>query len=191
MQSYGLTLLGADSNVSRAPGDPSTSGPTFPSGPTNGQLWQLTAVVGQNQIGTYVYSTVRASWVKQTVDYQPYDVGLSLLKRYAASAEVARYLAVRSTVVHKNFAGSAGVCDIAPTANTTFSVRTIDGASGASTTIGTVNFIAGQKTAVFTPTVADQDIVLISGDLLKIFAPATVDTTIANIAITIAGRMIG
>lgn len=190
MFSYGIKLVGPDANISRAAGDPSVSGPTFPSDPTNGQLWQLTAVVGQNQIGTYVYSTARTSWVLQLVDFQPYDVGLSMLRRYAADSEVARYLSVRSTIIHKNFEGSSGMCDVVPAANTTFAVKIVNGDTGTLSTIGNFTFAAGQRVATFVAVTPNVDIVLIAGDQLKVFAPSTVDTTITNIAVTIAGRLI-
>ncbi|AQT28568.1 hypothetical protein YOLOSWAG_85 [Erwinia phage vB_EamM_Yoloswag] len=192
MYAFGIQLVGPAAQILRAPGDPTTSGATFPANPQNGQIWYLTAVNGQNQPGLYVYSTSRAKWVSQLQSVNPYDVAVSLLKRYAASAEVARYLSVRSTAIAKNFAGSMAVADIAATAATVFDIRVMDAASGTMVKIGTVTFAANSKTGVFAaePAYVDAEIILVSGDQLKITAPATVDSTISGIAMTIAGRLL-
>lgn len=192
MFSFGLELVGPNSQVTRAAGDPTTSGVAFPTAPTNGQVWFLTADVGQFKAGMYVFSEFRASWVNQLQSVNPYDVGVSLLKRYAAGAEVASFLSVRTTAIAKNFRGSKAVADVAATAATTFYVRIVDAASAKVINIGSFTFPAGGTVATFTSEAAfvDKDIILVSGDKLKIFAGSAVDSTIAGIAATIAGRLL-
>ncbi|UAW96583.1 hypothetical protein pEaSNUABM22_00095 [Erwinia phage pEa_SNUABM_22] len=192
MLTYGLQLAGEQAQIVRAPGDPNSSGPTFPSSPTNGRVWNLTAVSGQNQPGLYVFSQVRNKWVNQLQSVNPYDVGLSVLKRYAGGQEIARYLSVRTTAIVKNFAGSMAAADIAATAASVFKISAYDSATQTVIQLGTVSFAAGSKTGVFAPLVAyqDQEIILVSGDQLRVIAPDTADTTLNGVAITIAGRLL-
>lgn len=192
MLTYGLQLAGEQAQIVRAPGDPNSSGPTFPANPINGRVWNLTAVSGANQPGLYVYSTVRAKWVNQLQSVNPYDVGMSVLKRYAGGQEIARYLSVRTTAIVKNFGGSMANADIAATAASVFKVNVFDSATNSVIQIGTISFGAGSKSGVFAPVSAyqDQEIILVSGDQLRVIAPDNVDTTLNGVAITIAGRLL-
>lgn len=192
MYAYGIQLAGEQAQITRAPGDPNSSGPTFPSNPANGRIWNLTAVSGQNQPGLYVYSQVRSKWVNQLQSVNPYDVGLSILKRYAGGQEIARYLSVRTTAIVKNFGGSMAIADVAATAASAFKISAYDTTTQAVIQLGTVTFGAGSKTGVFAPLAAyqDQEIILVSGDQLRIIAPDTADTTLNGVAITIAGRLL-
>ncbi|ARW58734.1 hypothetical protein HOS33_gp094 [Erwinia phage vB_EamM_Y3] len=192
MYSFGIQLAGQQSQITRVPGDPNSSGPAFPSSPTNGRVWYLTAVVGQNQPGIYVYSTVRAKWVSQLQSVNPYDVGLSMLKRYAGAQEIARYLSVRTTAITTNFAGSMAQADTAATASSVFKVNVYDSLTASVIQIGTITFAAASKTGVFAAVGAyiGQEIILVSGDQLRVTAPETVDTTLNGVAVTIAGRLL-
>ncbi|QZE56291.1 hypothetical protein pEaSNUABM40_00094 [Erwinia phage pEa_SNUABM_40] len=192
MYAFGIQLAGEQAQITRAPGDPNSSGPTFPSNPSNGRVWNLTAVAGANQPGLYVYSQVRAKWVNQLQSVNPYDVGMSVLKRYAGGQEIARYLSVRTTAIIKNFGGSMANADIAATAAAAFKISAYDSATQAVIQLGTVTFGAGSKTGVFTPLAAyqDQEIILVAGDQLRVVAPDTADTTLNGVAITIAGRLL-
>lgn len=192
MYTFGLQLAGEQAQITRAPGDPNSSGPTFPSNPANGRIWNLTAVSGANQPGLYVYSTVRAKWVNQLQSVNPYDVGMSVLKRYAGGQEIARYLSVRTTAIIKNFAGSLANADVAATAQAVFKVSAYDTVTQAVIQLGTITFGAGSKTGVFAPLSAylDTEIILVAGDQLRVVAPDTADTTLNGVAITIAGRLL-
>lgn len=192
MYAFGLQLAGEQSQITRAPGDPNSSGTTFPSNPANGRVWNLTAVSGSNQPGLYVYSAVRKKWVNQLQSVNPYDVGMSVLKRYAGGQEIARYLSVRTTAIIKNFVGSMAVADVAATAQAVFKVSAYDSATQAVIQLGSVTFGAGSKTGVFAPLAAylDQEIILVAGDQLRVIAPDTADTTLNGVAITIAGRLL-
>ncbi|QZE60005.1 hypothetical protein pEaSNUABM35_00088 [Erwinia phage pEa_SNUABM_35] len=192
MLTYGLQLAGEQAQIVRAPGDPNSSGPTFPSSPANGRVWNLTAVSGQNQPGLYVFSQVRNKWVNQLQSVNPYDVGLSVLKRYAGGQEIARYLSVRTTAIIKNFGGSMAVADVAATAASVFKISAYDSATSAVIQLGTVSFAAGSKVGVFAPLVAyqDQEIILVAGDQMRVIAPDTADTTLNGVAITVAGRLL-
>lgn len=192
MLTYGLQLAGEQAQIVRSPGDPNSSGTTFPANPANGRVWYLTAVAGSNQPGLYVYSQVRAKWVNQLQSVNPYDVGLSVLKRYAGGQEIARYLSVRTTAIIKNFGGSLAVADVAATASSAFKISAYDSATQAVIQLGTVTFAAGSKTGVFAPLAAyqDKEIILVAGDQLRIVAPDTADTTLNGIAITVAGRLL-
>lgn len=192
MLTYGLQLAGEQAQIVRAPGDPNSSGPVFPSNPSNGRVWNLTAVSGSNQPGLYAYSQVRNKWVNQLQSVNPYDVGMSVLKRYAGGQEIARYLSVRTTAIIKNFAGSRATADVAATALAAFKVSAYDTNTQAVIQLGTITFGAGSKTGVFAPlaTYQDQEIILVAGDQLRVIAPDTADTTLNGVAITIAGRLL-
>lgn len=192
MLTYGLQLAGEQAQVTRSPGDPNSSGPTFPANPANGRVWNLTAVSGTNQPGLYVYSQVRAKWVNQLQSYNPYDLGMNVLKRYAGGQEISRFLSVRTTAIAKNFAGSLATADVAATAASVFKISAYDAATSAVIQLGTVSFGAGSKSGVFAPLAAyqDQEIILVSGDQLRVVAPDTADTTLNGVAITIAGRLL-
>lgn len=192
MYAYGIQLAGEQAQITRAPGDPNSSGPTFPSNPANGRVWSLTAVSGSYQPGLYVYSQVRGKWVNQLQSVNPYDVGLSILKRYAGGQEIARYLSVRTTAIVKNFGGSMAAADVAATAASAFKISAYDSVTQTVIQLGTVTFGAGSKTGVFAPLAAyqDQEIILVSGDQLRVIAPDTADTTLNGVAITIAGRLL-
>lgn len=192
MYAFGIQLAGENAQIVRVPGDPNSSGPTFPANPANGRVWNLTAVSGANQPGLYVYSAVRTKWVNQLQSVNPYDVGMSVLKRYAGGQEIARYLSVRTTAIIKNFVGSMAVADVAATAQAVFKVSAYDSATQAVIQLGTVTFGAGSKTGVFAPLAAylDQEIILVAGDQLRVVAPDTADTTLNGVAITIAGRLL-
>lgn len=41
---------------------PADHGPVFPADPTGGQLWYLTATVGENDPGIYVYDLDTTAW---------------------------------------------------------------------------------------------------------------------------------
>ncbi len=192
MYVFGIQLAGEQSQILRAPGDPATSGTTFPSSPTNGRVWYLTAVSGQNQPGIYVYSSVRAKWVPQLQTYNPYDVALAALKRFAGGQEIARFLSVRTTAIMTAFAGSLANADVAATAQTVFKINAYDSATSTVIQIGTITFAAGSKTGVFAAVGAyiGNEIILVSGDQLRVVAPDTVDTTLNGLAVTIAGRLL-
>jgi len=192
MYVFGLQLAGEQAQITRAPGDPATSGPTFPSNPTNGRVWYLTAVSGQNQPGVYVYSTSRTKWVSQLQSVNPYDVALSALKRFAGGQEIARFLSVRTTSIMAGFAGSLANADIAAAAQTVFKINVYDAASSSIIQIGTITFAAGSKSGVFAAVGAyvGNEIILVSGDQLRVVAPDTVDTTLNGLAVTIAGRLL-
>lgn len=76
----------------------------------------------------------------------------------------------------------APVCEIAPGAAVTLTLQQIH--AGAATALGSVNFAAGAMTGTFT-LLTQQTIP--AGDRLRLYAPASVDMTMAGLAGTIAG----
>ena len=192
MYAFGLQLAGEQAQITRAPGDPKTSGTTFHANPVNGQVWNLTAVAGANQPGLYVYSTVRARWVNQLQSVNPYDFGMAILKRYAGGQEIGRLLSVRTAAIIKNFAGSMAAADVAATAASVFKINAYDSVTQAVIQLGTISFGAASKVGVFAPMAAyqDQEVILVAGDQLRIVAPDNVDSTLNGVSITIAGRLL-
>jgi hypothetical protein len=80
-----------------------------------------------------------------------------------------------------DFAGSVGVAVTAATADADFGVQ-LNG-----TSIGTIRFVAGATPSTF---IAANAVTLVAGDVLTFLAPASVDASLANLAITIADGII-
>lgn len=95
----------------------------------------------------------------------------------ADSNPIFAYLAAHTYFLKAGLPGSLAQVDVAFTSNTDFDIRIN------SLSVGTISFGAGTTSATFT--FAD-DVQFTPGDVLKIMKPASVDTTGANLTVTIA-----
>lgn len=110
---------------------------------------------------------------------QPYDVVCSLPGKPGASALVLLLTFTRAVTFAGNFAGSAGTVGTNPAATAVYTVNK----NGSS--IGTISISTG---GVFTfSTTAGATESFASGDRMTITAPSSQDTTLADVAITLAG----
>lgn len=109
---------------------------------------------------------------------QPFDLTAFYPGVPTASAIVTRVPVARAVTFPAALAGSIGRASAAATAATVFDIQK----NGAS--VGSMTFAAAAASATFTAAAA---ISLVAGDVLSIHAPATADTTLANIGLVLAG----
>lgn len=109
----------------------------------------------------------------------PYDVALQADGEPEASAVLIRYVFPRAAVFADEFSGSYGIAAVAATAQTILTVNK----NGSS--VGTITFAASGTTGTFVTT--GTTVSFAAGDIITITAPASPDTTLADLAITLAG----
>jgi len=124
------------------------------------------------------YTFDGAAWVTSVDATQPYDVHATFNGVPDSSLVLARVPIPRTTVFPAGLTGSYAKSEVAATATATFSILK-NGANigsivwGAAATVATFTFSTQQTFA--------------AGDVLKIVAPAVVDTTLADLGITLVG----
>lgn len=108
-----------------------------------------------------------------------YPLALWVNGKPTASEKVLRHDFTLNVNMPANFAGSKATCEVAPTANAVFSIRKNN---------------AEFATLVFSPSPSGVGVFSVSdetpfvvGDSIAIVAPASVDSTLANISITLLG----
>lgn len=111
-------------------------------------------------------------------DPVPYDCGGSYNGAPTASLVLMRYPFPRAVDFPSSLTSSRGVAGTAATAQTNFDLRK----NG--TSFGTMRFAAGATTATF---ISASGASFAAGDVLTIVAPATPDTTLADLGWTLAG----
>lgn len=111
---------------------------------------------------------------------QPYDIGIHISSRPDAGAIVARYVFPRTVTFPASLVGSYGYAATPAAAQADFDLRK----NGAS--FGTVRFAAGSPGHIATFIAASQT-VFSAGDELSIVAPASQDSTLAGVALTLTG----
>lgn len=109
---------------------------------------------------------------------RPFDIGTYIAGLTTASEVVMRYVFTRAVTFAAGLTASICKAGTAATASTTLTLAK----NGSS--FGTAVFAASGTTATFT---AASSTSFAAGDILTITAPATPDTTLANVAITLAG----
>ena len=141
-----------------------------------------------------VYEKVAGAWVLRTNLTGPqgpatiaaYDIIMSFMGGPPTSSQLLYYAVPRLEVTFAaDFGGSVASIGTNPTASFAINVYDASSPSDAGTLIGTVTFnTSGAPT--FT-TVGGTEKVVAAGRCIKFIAPASVDATAANIAITLAG----
>ncbi|MEO5375896.1 MAG: hypothetical protein H7840_16820 [Alphaproteobacteria bacterium] len=125
--------------------------------------------------GANVVEVLRAA---PAVTAAPFDVGCTFNGSPGASAVLLRLPLARAVTFPAGLAGSRGVAGTVPTAVATFDIRR----NGA--VFGTMTFAAGATTATFAAASAT---VFAAGDVLSVVSPATPDTTLQDLGLTLAG----
>jgi hypothetical protein len=148
-----------------------------------GDWFELTVFVSASGELRGMERTWFALEVVETVDAAdpPADFAFAKAGTPAASEVLLRTVVARRSRLKVDLAGSQGTAGVAATAETDLDVQR----NG--TSIGTIRFAASASTAVF---IAASETVLEPGDLLEVFAPASPDATLADIAITLAGTLV-
>jgi hypothetical protein len=110
----------------------------------------------------------------------PYDIASAILGKPEANATVMRFVSVRSFSVPTNFAGSIAKADVTGTSTSTiFSIRK----NG--TQFGTMTFAAGTVSATFSGTSTS----FVAGDIITIVAPASQNSTLADVQFTMVASL--
>jgi hypothetical protein len=122
---------------------------------------------------------LEGSILNQTVaGINTYDVPIYIPDRPTTSMLCARIAAVRAFDLPASLTGSVASAGTAATGSTVFTIYKN------TTSIGTITFAAAGTTGTFSFASA---VSFVSADLLRIIAPATADTTLADISITLMG----
>jgi hypothetical protein len=116
-----------------------------------------------------------SAWTPTT---QPYDVPTYTPDKPTSSMIMARIIAVRAFSLPASLSGSQATAGTAATASTTIDLQK----NGVS--FGTVVWSAAGTTGAFT---SASGATFAAGDVLRIVAPASADTTLADISITLMG----
>lgn len=153
---------------------------TFPVSPTEGDKFFLKTTQGNYPPGIYTY--IQGAWTQPAPvqALSPYDVVGFITGKPDPSAVMLQFIVVRKIKIGANFIGCRSTADTAATATTVFSIYQNN------TSKGTLTYAANGTSGVFS-NVAEYSYV--PGDIFKIVAPATVDSTLTNIRITIAAAL--
>lgn len=174
----GLQAIASGSRVRSVLGN---SAATLPGSGTDGDYFELTAIDGSNQPG--IYLRVSGSWVYQyPVEIDSYDIVCNILSVMEDSAIVLRLPVSRKFTIKENFVDCLASSAVAATAETVLTIK-----QGA-TTLGTITFAAAGTSGTIAQSTSG-DMVFEVGDILTIEGPATADTTLTNVGITLAGYM--
>jgi hypothetical protein len=111
----------------------------------------------------------------------PYDFSWRKEGQPAANEVVFRQVLPRRVRLDADFAGSVGLAGTTAAADADFDVRQ----NG--TSIGTIRFTAGATASTF---IAANAVTLDSADVLTVVAPASLDASLADLAVTLAGSLI-
>lgn len=122
-------------------------------------------------------------WAAELPASQPYDVAFWIPGVMFANEKLFRFAGPnRALTFPANFAGSSARGAVTATASTVIDVQK----NGAS--VGSITFAAGSATGVFT-TASGAAVTLAQNDTLVGIAPASADTTLADVAITLMGSI--
>jgi hypothetical protein len=147
----------------------------FPSDPVVGQEHTEAGI-------TYVWNGY--GWAIQSVDAAPavadsVAIACSFVGKPAVSAAVFIPITM-SLSIPANLEGSVGYARTAATANAVFSVSKIS--FGVAVELGTITAVAGLQTGFI---LSGAGGLLVAGDVLQFFGPATQDATLADVGITL------
>lgn len=163
---------------------PVDEGASFPASPVEGKRFKKTGTGA----GNYVYSAFLTTWIPVTnVAFNSYDISSSIFDRPRSSDVVVRHLAARTFYLKPGLEGCSAKANVAATASTVFVINAVRG--GVTTQIGTLTFAAGGTVGTYASLAGANAVIFGVGDELTIVAPATRDTTLSTIAITMAGLL--
>lgn len=179
MLADGLSLL-SSSLLKRTMVSTTDRGNVLPSG-TEGQMFELLQVDGQNLPNVYIYHD--NSWKVMHPDNSilPYDFASYWEGKPEAGKVLLRFVAVRSFKFFPDLRGSVSKLGVAATANTVIMLKK-NGQNMAS-----ITFAPSATVGTFT---ALGSLSVYVGDILTVHAPATQDATASDLMYTLAGTTI-
>jgi hypothetical protein len=113
---------------------------------------------------------------------EAWDFGMTAFATPAASAVLGKVVVPRAVLLPANLAGARGHVDVAPTAAFEIAL-TRNGAPAGTITIDATGAFAFA-------TAGGAALSIVPGDVLRFVAPATADTTVAGIALTLIGSIL-
>ena len=113
-----------------------------------------------------------------------YDIGFACTGKPAAGEVIGVFLAPVAFTLPANLAGSIGRALTAAAASAAWTLSQIPAGSATKTTIATLTFAANGTVATFSTQAA---VAVAVGDILRLKAPATADSTLSDITFTIVG----
>jgi hypothetical protein len=182
--------IAGESKISRAMLDSTKKGVAFPTSPTNGQTFALTAAASGKNPAIYEYSSAESAWIATHPDFDmlPYDVSGAAFGVMNNSDVLLRHLSVRTYSLRAGFAHCQANCATAATVDTYLSIIKLK-RTGEQVEIGKIAYLATATRGVFQQ-IGTGDMKITAGDVLIVQAPANVNQTIANLAFTFAGALI-
>ena len=145
----------------------------------NGMVWP-TAAGAANSVLRVSSTNNQLEWVSAD-SLAPYDLASAINGKPAVNAVVLNFVAPRSFAIPAGMAGSRARASVNATATTVFTIKK----NGVD--VGTLTFTAANANGVFA--MAAQT-AFVAGDLLTMVAPATADTTLADIAYTFVAKTV-
>lgn len=139
----------------------------------------VSATGGRDVEVTQTFFSIEAVEFSSSGDGMPYDIRTAFSTAPTSSQVIDTILLPREITFPADFADSVGSVATNPTASFEIAVKD-DGATFGTVTVGTDGLFAFSTTGAVEQTVA-------AGSVLTFEAPASVDATIANLALTIAG----
>ena len=134
-------------------------------------------------VGLYIYDLASTTWrAALPILSTPYDLSAYVPGVPTASADLLIFVATRAFTIPANFAGSLAKSLIAATASTVYQLQL----NGSNVTNGTITFAASGTSATFGSISATSVAI---GDIISIVAPASPDSTHANISFTILANL--
>lgn len=182
----GLHIVGSGIKIGVV--EANNKGPALPATGTEGQTFELTETyMGKTP---NVYWWFNGEWVLKSPDQSatPYDISGGSIGLLGISAIVSRMVIPRAFAISGGFLGSLAIASQGAAANTVLEIRRIN-RQGVDGKIGEIQFAAGNNVGVFVQN-GSGDIQFAVGEIIYTIAPETPDSTLADIAFTIAGRLI-
>lgn len=178
---------------------------SLPGSPANGMIYIVTSGVNANSVavrdsGEWIYFTPSEGWMAWVRDQDsiyafdgtswinasPKVATLSLFSAgvMVDDERLMVFLASAAMTIPAGATGSLAHSEVAATAAAALPISKISGVT--ITSVGTVNFAAGVQAGTFTMA---SPVSLAVGDRLVISSPATADTTLADVSLSIRGTL--
>lgn len=182
--------LSDESRVTRHLMDASKIGTEFPSGPADGDVFELSQTFNGNAPGIYMYVGAESRWVVKypNFDVIPYDVAGAIFGKMNDADIVCRHLSVRSYRIKQGFEGCAAYAAVPGTADVYLEIFRVS-RNGTQTKLGDLYFAAAESVGAFVQN-GSGDMFLSAGETLMIQAPNPVNQDLADIAFTFAGSLL-
>lgn len=149
-------------------------------------VWTLQDDTLDEKITTIETSVDTLSTTVTTVTF--YDIAGNIIGIPESGVSVLMMVTPRNFTIPATFTNSKAVCATTATSTSVFTIKKWNTSHTSSSTLGTITFTTGQKIGTFAQNGAG-DMMISSGETLEIVAPATADSTLADIAYVISSQI--